>query len=437
MRYLKTYESYKNSEEETLDYILGINESYQLNEGLIDRIKSAATKGSLTKDIIVKLIKKGVLTASLITTLLSSSPSFAKEYNSLSPTDKIEQVTTDKTSADTFDVSKSFESGVWKLGENGKKELTEQLKKVIEHINQLNSGEKNNKFTITIHSSESKLRNRDAETKEVLGKGELAKRRAEETKKFMNDFFGTYKLPNIIINIDTEIGGPENTGQSKEEFKPFQYVKIQLESSELSKDDFCGFSDTVSKVKIVNNIGLEREFDVSGQFGSGSIVLSPGTIPDRVVIYGDGNIIGDSGFFATGQNPYTDKTWEYVPANVVALTKLNISNSPSVKDSNLVINHVNSMKELLTLMLKDSNNSNKDYTIDNNQNDIADPIRELNKLFNSGVRDFVFYKKGQEKVSFDLVGKYKKIKMVVYSPRDKSDFKVKVYCGKIITKKIL
>lgn len=40
MRYLKTYESYKNSEQETLDYILGVNESYQLNEGLIDRIKS-------------------------------------------------------------------------------------------------------------------------------------------------------------------------------------------------------------------------------------------------------------------------------------------------------------------------------------------------------------------------------------------------------------
>jgi hypothetical protein len=436
MRYLKTYESYKNSEEETLDYILGLNESYQLNEGLVNRIKSAAIKGSLTKNIIIKLIKKGVLTTSLITTLLSSSPSFAKEYNSLSPSDKIEKVTTDKTSADIFDVSKSFESGVWKLGENGRKELTEQLTKVIENINQLNSGDKNNKFIITIHSSESKLRNRDAETKEVLGKGELAERRAKETKKFITEFFETYKLPNIIINIDTKIGGPENIGQSKEEFKPFQYVKIQLESCELSKDSFCGFSDTISNNDIVNNIGLEKEFDVTNQLGSCSIILSPGTIPDRIVIYGDDNIIGDSGFFATGKNPYTDSTWEYVPANVLALTKLKISNSTSIKNMNLEINHVNSMDELLILMLIDKNDVSKDFTKSKNDDDIANPIKELQSLFKSGVRDFVFYKKGQVKVLFDLGGKYKKIKMLVYSPRDKSDFKVKVYCSKNITGKI-
>jgi hypothetical protein len=35
-----------------------------------------------------------------------------------------------------------------------------------------------------------------------------------------------------------------------------------------------------------------------------------------------------------------------------------------------------------------------------------------------------------------LAGKYNKIEIIVYSPRDKSDFKIKVNCSSQFTKKI-
>ena len=76
MKYINTYEETK-----ILNYILSVNENNQINEGLVDRIKEVAEKGLLKVNTIKDLLAKGVLTAGVITTLLSSSPAFAKEYN--------------------------------------------------------------------------------------------------------------------------------------------------------------------------------------------------------------------------------------------------------------------------------------------------------------------------------------------------------------------
>lgn len=435
MRYISTYEETK-----TLNYILSVNENNQINEGLIDRIKEVAEKGKLTKNVVANLIKKGLISATLLTSLLSTNPTFASVYNSLPKSDKIEQ--TDNLSTEgIFDISKSFKSGVWKLDQQGKEDLKVELLKLVDHINTLQNP-KFIKFKIIIDASESRLRNRDAETKEVLPDGELAKRRAAETKNYMEIFLNDYNVPNIIIEVNHEVNGPKYTGQDKKIFDEYQYVKLKVNPIEVNtnttnNDNFCSFKDSISVTSIKNNIGLQRDFNVNGEYGSGNIILTPGSIPDRVVVYGDGKLIGDSGFFSTGVNPYLMDTWDYAPANIAALTKLHRAGSNATK-TNLETHTVSTFEELMDLMLKKKSliKQYNSFTSDKNEDDVAKPMRELIEMYKAGVREFVFYKKGQVKVKFDLGGKYNKIEIIVYSPRDKSDFKIKVNCSSQFTKKI-
>ena len=122
MRYLLN-----KTELKTLNYIISLNEN-QINEGLIDRIKEVTQKGKLTKNVVVNLIKKGVINATLLTALLSTNPAFASVYNSLPKSDRIEQ-TDNLSTQGIFDVSKSFKSGVWKLDDQGKADLKVELLK--------------------------------------------------------------------------------------------------------------------------------------------------------------------------------------------------------------------------------------------------------------------------------------------------------------------
>jgi hypothetical protein len=435
MRYIITYEETK-----TLNYILSVNENNQINEGLIDRIKEVDKKGKLTKNVVMNLIKKGLISATLLTSLLSTNPTFASVYNSLPKSDKLEQIDNLSTEG-IFDVSKSFKSGVWKLDEQGKADLKVELLKLVDHINSLQNP-KFIKFKIIIDASESRLRNRDAETKEVLPDGELAKRRAAETKTYMDAFFNDYNVPNIIIEVNHEVNGPKYTGQDKKIFDEYQYVKIKVNpieanTSTTNNDSFCSFKDSISVTNIKNNISLQKDFNVNGEYGSGNIILVPGPIPDRVLVYGDGKLIGDSGFFSTGVNPYLMNTWDYAPANILELTKLHRAGSNATKNGVEILT-VGSFEELMDLMLKNKSliKKYKGFTSDKNEDDVAKPMRELIAMYKAGVREFAFYKKGQVKVKFDLGGKYNKIELIVYSPRDKSDFKIKVNCSSQFTKKI-
>ena len=281
MRYLLN-----KTELKTLNYIVSLNEN-QINEGLIDRIKEVTQKGKLTKNVVVNLIKKGVINATLLASLLSTNPTFASVYNSLPKSDRIEQ--TDNLSTEgIFDVSKSFKSGVWKLDDQGKADLKVELLKLVDHINSLNNP-KFIKFKIIIDASESRLRNRDAETKEVLPDGELAKRRAAETKNYMETFFNDYNVPNIIIEVNHEVNGPKYNGQDKKIFDEYQFVKlkvnpIEVNTSTTNNDSFCSFKDSISVTNIKNNISLQKDFNVNGEYGSGNIILVPGPIPDKVFL---------------------------------------------------------------------------------------------------------------------------------------------------------
>lgn len=411
MRYLSKYNEFLESSEEQkiINDILSTNESL-INEGMIDKLKEYA--------------RKGVLTATILAGLMSN-PTFAKEYKSLPSEEKqkIENSIKNVESNGIFDLSKTFKSGVWKLDEQSKKDLNEVLDRLIDHINSFKNT--NISFNITIIARESTLKNYDAETKKPLDVGKLAELRAKEVESYTLKYLKNYNVIPMSINIDASV-------EEGKDYENHQYVKIKIDPSLLQKDDFCNFNLKVSKDKVVNNIALDTIFDVKDKLGSGYVTMDTGSIPDRVVVYGDNKLIGDSGYFATGLNNWFGDKWEYTPANILALTKLRRSKSNAAPVANLDIRKFDNFDDLIKEMSKSKTVIS---TKSNYPEDIDDAIIELKKMFNAGVREFVFYKIGKVKVNFDLQGKYEKIQVIVYTPRGKSDFTIKTNCNSQIQKK--
>lgn len=415
MRYLSKYNAFLESAEEQkiINDILSTNESL-INEGMIDKLKEYA--------------RKGVLTATILAGLMSN-PTFAKEYKSLSSEEKqkiensIKNVKDDERNG-VFDLSKTFKSGVWKLDEQGKKDLNQVLDRLIDHINSFKNSNITS-FNITIIARESTLKNYDAETKKPLDVGKLAELRAKEVEGYVLEYLKNYNVIPMSINIDSAV-------EEGKDYENHQYVKIKIDPTLLQKDDFCNFNLEVSKDKVINNIALDTIFDVKDKLGSGHVTMNTGSIPDRVVIYADNKLIGDSGYFATSKNQWFGDKWEYTPANILALTKLYRAKSNAISNANLDIRKFEKFDDLIKEMSKSKTVIS---TKSNYPEDIDDAIVELKKMFDAGVTEFVFYKIGKVKINFDLQGKYEKIQVIVYTPRGKSDFTIKTNCNSQIQKK--
>lgn len=417
MRYLSKYNAFLESSEEQkiINDILSTNESL-INEDMIDKLKDYA--------------RKGVLTATILAGLMSN-PTFAKEYKSLPSEEKqkIENsIKSDVEEDGVFDISKSFKSGVWKLDEQGKQELNQKLEKLVDYINSFKNPNISN-FNLTIIARESTLRNYDAETKKPLGVKELAELRAKEAKKYIKEFLKGYVMVSVHIVTDFDV-------EQGKDYENHQYVKIkiepQLKDKKTANTDFCNFNLEVSKDSLDNNVALDTIFDVKDKLGTGYVKLKSGSIPDRVVIYGDNKLIGDSGYYSTEDNKYFGDKWKYTPANVLALTKLHRSKSIAISNANLDIRSFDNFEDLLKEMSKTNSlhPASKAY-----KEDIDNAIAELKALFQLGVREFVFHETKEIKVYFDLQGKYEKIQVIVYSPRGKSDFIITVVCNDQIQKK--
>ena len=418
MRYIKTYEEIK-----TINYILSVNENFQVNEGVIDRLKKMATKGLLTATVMASLM---------------SNPTFAKEYKSLpgsekasienlvkTPTNEIGKDTLVASFGKEVDITKSFKSGKYTLDPDGKNELEEKLQELVDYMNKAGY----DSYDFDISASESLVPNKASTGLKDL---ELAKKRAETVKKVVQDFLKQHKTPGIDICTDATKGGPEWDGQedvNQQKFVEHQYVKIKIiPLNSGNPNNFCGFSYDPGGAIAGSNKTFDKEWDVKGKYGSGDIILKPGAIPDRILLYVDGQLIGDTGFFADKEHSVTKKLgFDYVPKTVYELTKLYNTKDASVKDtqfSKLKVVTVNSVEELLTLL-----NPVKQTGWDYNNPDIK-PYEDLVKMFKQGQRKFVIYEKGSFKIPFDLKGMYNKVKLVVYSNIKKSQYSIKVKCSK-------
>ncbi len=417
MRYIKTYEEIK-----TINYILSVNENFQINEGIIDRLKNMA--------------KKGLLTATVMASLMSN-PTFANEYKSLpgsekasienlvkTPTSEVDKDTSVATSGREIDITKSFKSGKYSLDEVGKEELG---KKLIELVNYMNKAGYDS-YTFDISASESLVPNKAGTGLKDL---ELAQKRADEVKKYVNEFLKQNKTPGVIVCTDVAKGGPEWNGKedvNQLKFTEHQFVKIKIVPLASNPSDFCGFSYDPGGAIAGSNKTFDKEWDVTDKYGSGDIILKPGAIPDRILLYADGQLIGDTGFFADREHSVTKKLgFDYVPKTVYELTKLYNAKDASVQDtefSKLKVVTINTEEELIHLL-----NPNDPTSWNTNNPDIA-PMDDLIKMFKNGQTKFVIYEKVSQKITFDLKGKHKKVKLVVYSNIMKSQYSIKVKCSK-------
>ena len=420
MRYIKTYEEIK-----TINYILSVNEGL-INEGLIDRLK--------------KMAAKGLLTATVMTSLMSN-PTFAKEFKSLPGSEKASienlvkaptnEVDKDSSLVASFgkevDITKSFKSGKYTLDGDGKDELGKKLIELVDYMNKAGY----DLYDLDITASESLVPNKKETGLKDL---ELAKRRAAEVKAFIEEFLKTQKIPGVNICSDAIKGGPKWDGVedvNQQKFIEHQFVKIKvipLNTGGNNPDDFCGYSYKPNGDIAGSNKTFDKEWDVTDKFGSGDIILKPGAIPDRILLYADGKLIGDTGFFADKEHSVTKKLgFDYVPKTVFELTKLYIAKDASVQDtqfSKLKVVTVNSIQELIHLL------NPKNPKSWNTKNTDIQPMDDLIDMFKRGQREFVIYEKGSFKIPFDLKAMYKKVKLIVYSNIKKSQYSIKVKCSK-------
>lgn len=436
MTYIKKYYEFKKTiltkeEQDSFDFILQINENQQMNEGVMDRLKTIA--------------KKGLLTTALLSTLLSTNTAFANEYKSLDKADKqeIELLINDtkETKQDgdifTIDFSKSFVSGRYKLDQSSKKEVIQKLNQLKDYINSNNSS----KYTLTIVASESTVPNRDVDTGEYLEDMELAQRRSNEMKNIINDFLKNSNIPNIKIETKNILGKEtykRGDNPRDERFTKDQFVRIEMVANKVDTENMTTLCDFVGQIpgeqasKEKGYVSYYKKIDVTDQYGTGQIVLEPGSIPDRVILKADGKIIGDSGFFGIGQNERSLE-FKYIPASILELTKL--SQEGFEIDSHLHKHQrvtVNSYEELLDILMNPSDRGSKTDWLNYkfNVTDITYPLREMKKMIEEqGVKEFVLYSQTQNNIDYDLGGKYKSVEVIVQSPVGRTKYDLNINCG--------
>ena len=443
MRYISTYEETK-----ILNYILSVNENNQINEGLVDRIKEVAEKGLLKANTIKGLLAKGVLTAGIITTLLSSSPAFAKEYKSLDTNtkSKIEKfIKVDKTEhsdssthlggggglgPDTLsvDFTGSFRSGEYKLSPSDIQQMSTKLQKIKDFVTNSNT----KTFKLIIHSSESQV---PSDYKYL----ELATLRAEEALKVIVDYKtgGTFKrkidpkqgktkwdpVEAQKIGVKKAVNLPKYTNE--------QFVKIEIVAMDF--DTPCNWSMNADGTVLTSatDYSVTTDFDVTDQVSEGDIVLSPGGIPDRVQVWIDGNLVGDSGYFI---DDMTSKdvnigNFNYIPRYVAELTKVaNEKGMHAVKDSSqkkLITKTFTSFEELVDFMLTPEAKAKK-YDAFKTGQDTGNYMKVLKDMWGKpgykGYRTFTFYDKDPYltntpvKIKFKLNGNNRLVQIKIFSP---------------------
>lgn len=414
MRYLREYKQFKDynnfkNEQYVCDYILGINESYNINESIIDRIKNVA--------------KKGALTAGVIATLLSS-PSFAQEFNNLNEPQKIEVVNTIKEKGElVVNIADQFESGHYKIGNVDK--IKEKLNILTTYADMYD----NSKLEIIIEASESKVPNRDIETKEKLPTGELSERRFKSIQSVVSEIF-----PGIKIKKDVKVSGPEweNDNPNDQKYKEHQYVKVSIA---LTGCPLCDF-----QVKVEGEqAGVDKDFvgndyvlNITEKKSSkGQVIVNTGSIPDRVVVYEDGKMIGDTGYYASEKHQYDGV--KYVPLYVKELTQKVKNNKNSKAFENVEIKTVNSVEELAKILFSDLSILDENFRVKAGpkyMNEVTSPFNDMKgHIERNGSIDIVLYKTSLEKVDFNLSEDAKEFNVKVYSPVGKTGFDGYIKCG--------
>jgi hypothetical protein len=396
------------TDQKVIDFILGETIDEVNSSELINRLIS-----------VLKSNQRKFITAAVISTLMAN-PSFSQAYQNTTKENKnlISQLTNinsnirkeNKKAEYSINLTNSFKSGAYEIDEGSVLSKLNSLKGFL-------NSNSNVKYSIKITASESQVPNQNN-----LKSGELANMRVNKMSNLVNSYL---KQNNLNIKIDkvTNIGDVPWDGYNKddEKYTKDQYVRLDvfLEGKNEVKPCEISFSKNDGSQSSEKNgyLSFEQQLNDGGEMN-----ISPGSIPDRMVITSNGNIIADTGYFVDKQHNY--KEWKLVPLYVAELTQINIPNPKipameGLKD----LKKFNSFDELLNTLLNDSN---YDYLKDS-RNEIKNGVIKLKQLWDSGQREFVFYTMKKGILKYDVNDSETKVS--VYSPVGKTGFNLKGNCN--------
>lgn len=316
-----------------------------------------------------------------------------------------------------FNITNSFKSGQYQLT------TTTELDSAISEINTIVSKTPNVKYDVVVTSSESKVPNRGV----GLKPGDLSLKRGQVAEQYIKSKLGE-KVVVKVNNLGAQ--GPEwdqTKGSDNPEYTKYQYVTISLVVSGGGKTTGKG-SVCTTDINGEGQQGIPQKNYVTTNEkldGNGELVLTTGSIPDRMVIYNEQNqIVKDTGYVATEPHKYT--SFKYVPIYVSQLTRLN--GTVSVSGNKMVVIEVQSFEELMKQLLVDPNKIPTDLELKKMGGEVSSGVSQLKKIFNTGVKKFVLYTiiNGASVLPFDGDAGDKSV--VVMSPIGQTGYQIKGKC---------
>ena len=267
------------------------------------------------------------------------------------------------------------------------------------------------KFKIVITAGESEVPNQP----KFKEKGSLARERAEAVERVLSK---SIKAPFEIKTTKPTIAykkGVDNAQDPK--YQEDQYITVDIV---VDAENICSFKPNQPGAQgTVNNDYVTFSEYISGE---GSVVITPGQIPDRLIIVdANGNVKADTGYVTTEKSRYS-ANWKYVPAYVLELTKAHLNGKLTAVTGNKIIKiKANSYKELESQLAAKPN----PLVIGN---EIGPALAELRKMIESGnITEFVIYDNmGSGTVNFsEEAGD---LKAIVHSPVGSTGYQLKGDC---------
>ena len=297
---------------------------------------------------------------------------------------------------------------------SGKATLTNK-DSLVNSINELKTwmkGKKMTNFKIVITASESQVTN----PKGFEKKGSLAQARAKEIENIVS------KLGFDKIDVQTKVGTtPYKKGNdiNDPKYTAEQFVTVNI----VVDNDICGMKPVSTNSgqgeKSKNYITFEEYLS-----GKGTLEMSTGTIPDRVVILdANGNIKQDTGYITTKEK---DGEWQYTPEYVLALTKAYMDGSVAMKgiDTKLIIK-VTDKYDLIAKLKKATVG-----TPSLQGSEVGPAMAEMEGMIKKGINQFVIYNVGISNVKLNFDDSKGDVQVKLYSPVGKTGYSIAASCNR-------
>lgn len=349
-----------------------------------------------------------MMNANMNAAIKSSAPDVYNAINTEISTDTTAVKTTPTSipgSVKSISFNESFASGKATLTNK------DELVKSINELKDWMKGKKINNFKLIITAGESQVTNQKGFEK----KGSLAQARAKAVENVVD------KLGFDKVDVQTQIGTTpyEKGGNINDpKYQAEQFVTVNI----VVDNNVCNMPpvDETDGQGVASNNFITYDDYISGK---GTLVFTPGQIPDRLVILDvNGNIKEDTGYITTQASKYKD--WKYTPKYVLELTLRYKSNPKAFTGNKIKTITVKDYDDLLTQLKTNPNQTNISFSGD----EIGPALNAMQKMINKGQKEFIIYDLGTTPAVVNFNDTRGDVKAIVYSPVGKTGFGIKGNC---------